>query len=782
LSSAGNREKLSVMRDSSEQIYAVADEIRTRCFGQLRSLLGDRDGVWSAATAAELVTYLVEARDVGGGNFLEKLSGQLADVSSAAVELMADLAVIYELAPSSVGVPKKRAMVDGVLAIGGVQLRIPDRVLEAFTSGIANPGTWYMTRPDVQLAFLVRFVSALTGLSDEQRRRVVSDPWAFRDLLRQVPLESGYGQRAALLHLIFPDTFESIVSSRDKKRILDFYDEELPERTGDEDRDMIALRSALSERAHGRLSFYKPPWNGWRVTKETTPGWLVRGARVNGVDLVPDWIEHGYCSIAFEDIPRIANGTPLAKINEIVGEALPDLSLPQRRARAGTIDRFLNRIKPGHVIVTLRGGDVFVGKAAGPAEWTDSDGGLSNRRRPVQWLNRHQPLTRTELSQATQGKLSGQNTVSDLGLYADELLALGQASTAAADADEGEPGDVPAQVDIFALPDPTPALAKELFVPLDWLTELVDLLRERKQLVLYGPPGTGKTFLAQAVADFLVDTAGGESRVVQFHPSYAYEDFFEGFRPRPGDVQGSIVFDLVPGPLRRMAALADGDPTRPYILVIDELNRANLAKVFGELYFLLEYRRRTIGLQYSPDEDFSLPENLLIIGTMNTADRSIALIDQAMRRRFDFVGLFPGEQPVEQMLRLWLDDESMPSTAAEVLDRLNRALDDRDSAIGPSYFMNDRSRTVAGLERIWRTSITPLLEERFAGTGIDVAVTYALSRFLNSATSRQATEAMTDAAGWLTSPIGAEESADTGSGTNGVDAPFPGDGPPTEAL
>lgn len=100
-------------------------------------------------------------------------------------------------------------------------------------------------------------------------------------------------------------------------------------------------------------------------------------------------------------------------------------------------------------------------------------------------------------------------------------------------------------------------------------------------------------------------------------------------------------FDLVPGALREIATDADKKPTVPHLLIIDEINRGNIAKIFGELYFLLEYREESIRLQYSRDEDFRLPKNLFVIGTMNTADRSIALVDSALRRRFYFMGLIP---------------------------------------------------------------------------------------------------------------------------------------------
>jgi 5-methylcytosine-specific restriction protein B len=270
------------------------------------------------------------------------------------------------------------------------------------------------------------------------------------------------------------------------------------------------------------------------------------------------------------------------------------------------------------------------------------------------------------------------------------------------------------------LPAATEELARDLLLDLDWLAETMELLNEKKQIVLYGPPGTGKTYLAQAIAEFVAEQTNGEHRLVQFHPSYAYEDFVEGFRPSTaGD--DSFRFAKEPGPLRRLVAAAADNPSGAYVLVIDEINRANLAKVFGELYFLLEYREKSIQLQYSPGEDFALPPNVYLIGTMNTADRSIALVDAAMRRRFAWQGLFPGEPPVADMLRRWLDRHGMPGHVADLLDALNAAIADRDAAVGPSYLMNRRVASEAGLDRIWRTQILPLLEERHLGEHPDVA-------------------------------------------------------------
>ena len=755
------------MRDSTNEIYAVADEIRDRCLLRLDSLLIPGSPVWTASAAAELVERFVDAPDVGAGTFLGKLHGQLAGASQEAVRLMAELAVIYELTPVNVGVAAKRRLVEGVLRLAGDEQPLPARVLDAFAGGVANPGTWYMTRPDVQLTYLIRFVVALTALPEEERRFVATDPWRLREVAASVPLASGYGQQAALLHLLFPDTFESIVASQDKRRILDFYADRLGERTGDEDKDMLALRQALSTDSPEPVYFYRPPWDGWRVTKATTPGWLVRDTFGGDSTAVVDWLTHGRCALAVPGLSELSTGSSPAHIAEAVSASAPDVGVQERRSRATAVDRFVNRMKVGHLVVAARGRDVFVGRVSGPVSWHDPGTPAALVRRPVDWLNIDRPIPRGDLSAGAVGKLTGQVTVSDLGVYSDEVLAYVEADTADI---SSQPSSAETGPDAFELPDPTQALATSLYLPLDWLREVVDLLRERGQIVLYGPPGTGKTFLAQHLAEFLTDSGGGQ-RLVQFHPSYAYEDFFEGFRPRPGETPGSIVFDLVPGPLRRIAAQAQADPYRPYVLIIDELNRANLAKVFGELYFLLEYRTRTVSLQYSPDDDFTLPRNLLIIGTMNTADRSIALVDQAMRRRFDFVPLFTGREPLVGMLRTWLHANNVSSTPADLLDALNRMLGDPDTAVGPSYFMTDRARTDAGLRRIWRTAILPLLEERFAGGDVDVHAVYSLDRILAAAT--KPTAAATAAPG----AVGDAAAGHPGTGTGAFDVVGTGEDP-----
>ena len=274
--------------------------------------------------------------------------------------------------------------------------------------------------------------------------------------------------------------------------------------------------------------------------------------------------------------------------------------------------------------------------------------------------------------------------------------------------DTGEAGKSPEPVQKPKARDLN-SLAEDLLFDVKYLKEIDRLLRKKRQVIFHGPPGTGKTYVAKELANYYAGE-DGEFEIVQFHPSYTYEDFVEGFRPYLHD-NGNPGFEIVRGPLRTIAEKARANKQAKYLLLIDEINRGNIAKVFGELYFLLEYRDQGIRLQYSREQTFSLPENLWIIGTMNTADRSIALLDSALRRRFYFVPFFPDEAPVSTLLRKWLN-ENKPDYGwlADVFDRANFLIGDRHNAIGPSYFM-DKDLDDEWISTIWQHAIMPYLEE-----------------------------------------------------------------------
>ncbi|MFF0531102.1 McrB family protein [Nocardia amikacinitolerans] len=723
----------------NSRLYAAAQRVVEAGLAKDGSVFTPGRPVWTGPTADDLLRRFVNAPELGAASFTEKLGRQLANAPQETIQLAAELVYLHLLAPNDFGGTAKRDLLLTVLAFAPEPIRVPAELDAALETGFGSAGTAYRTYRDRQLAWLVRFVVAWKALPADVRQNALADPWAFRDIADSIPINSAYSQRNVLLHLVFPDTFERIVSRRHKQLIVEGLADDLTSRTGDEDRDLAALRDELERQRGQHIDFYDSDiarrWRPYAASGEgelELRGWLVRGANVHGRNLVPEWLAKGYCSLAYPELGELPAGCSRSQIDAQLAERQPDLTSKQRSIHVGVLDRFLNQIQPGDIIVTVDGTRVYVGTVAGPATWTESPEHLNSRRRTVQWANADAPFTRDQLTSTARDRLSGQMTVSSLGAQVAEFAAL-----AGIDPDLNPTEDIPEPPvsEPVVLPEPTAELADELFVDLEWLSETVDLLREKKQIILYGPPGTGKTYLAQELAQFLTEQTGGENRLVQFHPSYSYEDFFEGFRPQRGTTPGTVAFELEDGPLKLLVTEANKDVTRAYVLIIDEINRANLAKVFGELYFLLEYRDRSVQLQYSPTEDFRLPPNLYVIGTMNTADRSIALVDSAMRRRFSWQGLFPGEPPVADMLRRWLHAHGLPADRADLLDALNARVADRDSAIGPSYLMNPRAGTDAGLARIWKHHIMPLLEERHIGDNVDLHALYGLDALRNRTTT-----------------------------------------------
>jgi 5-methylcytosine-specific restriction protein B len=441
----------------------------------------------------------------------------------------------------------------------------------------------------------------------------------------------------------------------------------------------------------------------------TRRAWMVRGTSVDGFNLVPQWLTEGHVSLSATQLSNVDPEASFEDLKQQIEAAYQHKSYAYRGQRLEEFDRFIRRMSEGDLVLTPMQGTVYLGEVTSPA-YFEKSASVDNLRRDVRWYNADEPKDGSELHAPVPALLQSQAYVVDLTEAYDQLAALVPRR------DEEKPPSVriiekPQRT--LSLSLVTAELAADLLMDAAELEKIRDLLWERKQIIFYGPPGTGKTYLATLLARHL--TEDGAVKLVQFHPSYTYEDFFEGFRPSPG-TDGSLTFTLRAGPFRDFAEVAAANPSTAYILIIDEINRANLAKVFGELYFLLEYRDSSISLQYSPDKEFTLPQNLFIIGTMNTADRSIARIDTAMRRRFSFVELDPRIPPVQGLLARWLSFNDLPNEPARLLDELNRRLGDADAAIGPSYLMKPSVYARPdGLERVWQYEIMPLLEDLFYG-------------------------------------------------------------------
>ncbi|MFE9389143.1 DUF4357 domain-containing protein [Streptomyces sp. NPDC006784] len=468
---------------------------------------------------------------------------------------------------------------------------------------------------------------------------------------------------------------------------------------------------------------------GWRQPRKA---WLVRGSNVSGHNLVRQlWLREGLVSLSGGHLPPLEETDPTkSALRRFVESGYEGAaSYNQKQGLVDELHAFLTQMRVGDTVATIGDGRLHIGQLTGEAAQISSPGGLSNLRRTVDWSPRSHAYE--ELPEEVQQRLSVQHDVVDLTAVLDALDGLTgrpeqSGSSASDDSERPWADERPSQREL-SLPPVTDALADRLLVhDRAWLDEIRELLVDEKQLVFYGPPGTGKTYLAMKLAEHF---GGGpeQVKIVQFHPSYSYEDFFEGFRPVEDPETREVAFRLTAGPLRELADLASREGNRhiPHFLIIDEINRANLAKVFGELYFLLEYRTRSVRLTYSAD-DFALPSNLFVIGTMNTADRSIALVDAAMRRRFAFVELSPRTEPTAGLLARWLKREGKDPEPARLLDALNALIDETDFAIGPSYLMKPGVYRDGGLHRTWRTKLLPLLEEHHYGEGLDVAARYGL--------------------------------------------------------
>lgn len=282
---------------------------------------------------------------------------------------------------------------------------------------------------------------------------------------------------------------------------------------------------------------------------------------------------------------------------------------------------------------------------------------------------------------------------------------------------------------------PHPPVSPESVLP-----EILSGLQRRGQVVLYGPPGTGKTYAARRFAVWwLLSRAGApeaswilgdrvaladrehilstartdgvpQLSMITFHPSYSYEDFVEGYKPRPTNGRGGLELELRDGIFKRICRAAASDP-RPYLLLIDEINRGNVPKIFGELITLLELDKREISvlLPYS-GETFSIPPNVFIVATMNTADRSIRLLDAALRRRFAFIELLPDPEVLQGAA---VDRLALDAFLLELNQRILKYVG-REKQIGHSFFLDREGKPITQSEDFvahFLSEVLPILQE-----------------------------------------------------------------------
>ena len=240
------------------------------------------------------------------------------------------------------------------------------------------------------------------------------------------------------------------------------------------------------------------------------------------------------------------------------------------------------------------------------------------------------------------------------------------------------------------------ALNDGLFFERDELQRILDRFDDKKNLILQGPPGVGKTFVTRRLAYALMGERADDRVVnVQFHQSYSYEEFVQGYRPDVNELINSWCSGCTTGRFCGCVARAREDEDQRFVLIIDEINRGNLSRVFGELLSMIEKDKRGDGfsVELQGGERFSVPKNVYILGTMNLADRSLAGMDYAMRRRFAFVTLEPqfGKSVFEDWLRGRNVPDGMIDRINDRMSALNEVISNdtslgRNFAVGHSYF------------------------------------------------------------------------------------------------
>ncbi len=362
--------------------------------------------------------------------------------------------------------------------------------------------------------------------------------------------------------------------------------------------------------------------------------------------------------------------------------------------------QFAREMKPGDIIFVKRGLYHVIGRGIVTSEYYYDENMPDdyNNVRKVNWIQTGEwphpgkavTKTLTDITPYTE--------------YVEKLNALFE-TEAEEDVDEKEVIYPPYTMEDFL---------EEVYMDQSDYETLVALLRNKKNIILQGAPGVGKTFAAKRLAYSIMGTKDRERvMMVQFHQSYSYEDFIMGFRP------SATGFELRQGVFYRFCKTAADDLENDYFFIIDEINRGNLSKIFGELFMLIENDKRGIELQllYS-NEKFAVPENVHIIGMMNTADRSLAMLDYALRRRFAFFELKPGfASEGFRSYRASLDDARFDQLISCV-ERLNHAIAEDESlgegfCIGHSYFCNLTPGTIddRALSGIVEYELIPLLKE-----------------------------------------------------------------------
>ena len=756
--------------ERADKIYAAAQAWVDSALRSDGSLFTPGKKIWTAAGLATLRTQFLDRPDDSKDDFYKRLERQLAGSPPEVYQLMAEVLFVHYLIVGGIAGDAKRRPISRVIAWSPEQVAIPGTLDDSLTDGFINLGR---STPNLQfqIGTQIEIIEQWKQLSSEEHNLILSDAWAFKEFVLGRQLTStllanrptgGQIEKEMLLHIVFPDEFEPI-STGGKKQITDAagFTHFIKEPTDDVDRKLQQIRHGITATRGDFNHFWEPGIKDvWDKRSTPTDPWDEYVAAAKAC-LEKETLEEDELNYKHEIARHLASA--------------------RDRLRDGHdtwMEPLLNGLRnvQGFPVyfATLRDTHTWIEEQPDAARdalktlWAEGDTPIPTRIRDFKDhlpdalvrkagaasvtslvstllmgldVDQYPPYNYTRLNAAYKRTqyIQIDEEHDEAGRYAAELEFLDKFIAEAHKRGVDLQNRLVAQSVVWGihtddkLPEngvvTPPSLSAKLYLPEPFLQEIDSLLRDKGQVIFQGPPGTGKTFVAQELAEHLT---GSSERVnlVQFHPSYSYEDFVQGYRPTLKD--GQPGFALRDGPLLTAADTARQDSDNTHVLIIDEINRGNIASIFGELYFLLEYRDKEINLQYS-DTRFSLPRNLYIIGTMNTADRSIALVDLALRRRFYFVEFHPDNEPVGGVLRRFLQAKKPEMEwVANVVDHANELLrDDRHAAIGPSYFMN-LNLDDDMVERIWIHSVLPYIEERKFG-GERVAEEFSLGTLRDTA-------------------------------------------------
>ena len=429
---------------------------------------------------------------------------------------------------------------------------------------------------------------------------------------------------------------------------------------------------------------------------QTVRYWLYAPGR--GACMWEEFYERGVMALSWGDLGDLSVCASKEDVRKRMLETYPDYGRQTNDILAAW--QFAKEMKPGDVIFVKRGLKEIIGRGVVTGEYVyDEEWTQFPHIRKVDW---------THVGNWNIDRTLALKTLTDV-TYDQELVK--RIETSFLDSDDS--------VDIEEATVVFPEYSVEKFLEEVYMDRkrydaIMGLLRAKKNIILQGAPGVGKTYAAKRLAYSMMGVKDA-SRVmlVQFHQSYSYEDFIEGYRP------SGAVFELVKGAFYSFCKKAAEDEENDYFFIIDEINRGNLSKIFGELFMLIESDKRGSELQllYSR-ELFYVPRNVHIIGMMNTADRSLAMLDYALRRRFAFVELSPAfDSDGFRAYRDGLDNQRIKDLVDKVKS-LNRVIAEDESlgegfCIGHSYFCNMDADTCtdAALASIVDYELVPMLKE-----------------------------------------------------------------------